>query len=105
MEEKKAVFHVARSLQAGYVNHQKERHEFAFDGVLGAEATQQDVFQCVAKPVVQRSLEGFNGTVFAYGQTGSGKTFTITGGPERRVEELEQELCLLKCSDKEEGDV
>eukprot|EP00963_Diacronema_lutheri_P007211 scaffold631_cov318-Pavlova_lutheri.AAC.1 len=83
MEEKKAVFHVARSLQAGYVNHQKERHEFAFDGVLGAEATQQDVFQCVAKPVVQRSLEGFNGTVFAYGQTGSGKTFTITGGPER----------------------
>lgn len=83
LADKRATFHVAKSLLAGHVNHQKERHEFAFDGVLGTEATQQDVFECVAVPVVRRSLEGFNGTVFAYGQTGSGKTFTITGGPER----------------------
>lgn len=46
-------------------------------------ATQEDVFDVVARPVVSSALEGFNSTIFAYGQTGSGKTFTITGGAER----------------------
>ena len=31
------------------------------------------------KPIVEKALEGYNGTVFAYGQTGSGKTFTMRG--------------------------
>ena len=41
------------------------------------------MFERLAQPVVDGSLEGVNGTIFAYGQTGSGKTFTITGGPEK----------------------
>merc|ERR1719504_490493 len=45
--------------------------------------SQEEVFQTVAKPVIEDVLQGINGTVFAYGQTGSGKTFTITGGAER----------------------
>lgn len=44
------------------------------------------VFERVARPVVNGALEGYNGTIFAYGQTGSGKTFTITGGAERYVD-------------------
>jgi len=40
------------------------------------------VFDCVAKPVVERVLEGYNGTIFAYGQTGTGKTFTMVGEKE-----------------------
>lgn len=44
------------------------------------------VFERVARPVVNGALEGFNGTIFAYGQTGSGKTFTMTGGAERYVD-------------------
>ena len=41
---------------------------------------QEEIFECVAKDLVQSALEGYNGTIFAYGQTGSGKTYTMTGG-------------------------
>ena len=44
---------------------------------------QPEIFDKVAKEVVDSALDGFNGTIFAYGQTGSGKTYTITGGAER----------------------
>jgi len=64
-------------------NNSKAMHSFCFNGVLGMEASQEEVFQAIAKPVIEDVLTGVNGTVFAYGQTGSGKTFTITGGAER----------------------
>ena len=40
---------------------------------------QVDVYRCVAKPLVDEVLAGFNCTIFAYGQTGTGKTFTMEG--------------------------
>ena len=57
----------------------KQRRKFVFDGLLGTNATQDEVYDKVAKDVVQSALHGFNGTIFAYGQTGSGKTHTLTG--------------------------
>ena len=47
------------------------------------QTTQQEIFDRIAKEVIDSGLEGYNGTIFAYGQTGSGKTFTMTGGPEK----------------------
>lgn len=47
--------------------------------IFKSDATQQDVFLCVAKRIVEDSADGFNGTIFAYGQTGSGKTHTMLG--------------------------
>ncbi len=35
------------------------------------------LFEVLGRPLVARSLEGYNGTLMAYGQTGSGKTYTI----------------------------
>lgn len=32
-----------------------------------------------ARPIVDKVLAGYNGTILAYGQTGTGKTFTIEG--------------------------
>ncbi|KAJ3055592.1 Kinesin- protein 6 [Rhizophlyctis rosea] len=82
-------FRVPREQAAGMVNHQKESYEFAFDRVLDTDVSQDEVFDVVAKPVVNSVLEGYNGTIFAYGQTGSGKTYTISGGtatyPERGI--------------------
>lgn len=37
------------------------------------------VYEDVAKPIAERSIDGYNGTIFAYGQTGSGKTHTMMG--------------------------
>eukprot|EP00929_Paragymnodinium_shiwhaense_P107061 TRINITY_DN73050_c0_g1_i1.p1 TRINITY_DN73050_c0_g1~~TRINITY_DN73050_c0_g1_i1.p1 ORF type:complete len:1438 (+),score=287.61 TRINITY_DN73050_c0_g1_i1:156-4469(+) len=52
--------------------------EFVFDRVF-QPATQSDVFDGVAKPLVEAVLAGTNVTMFAYGQTGTGKTYTMEG--------------------------
>uniref|UniRef100_A0A915LIW1 DNA polymerase delta catalytic subunit n=1 Tax=Meloidogyne javanica TaxID=6303 RepID=A0A915LIW1_MELJA len=54
---------------------------YQFDEVFGPDSCQSDVYNCIARPVVENVLEGFNGTVFAYGQTGTGKTYTMSGDP------------------------
>lgn len=71
---------VPKEVVSGMVNNKRNRWRFGFNGLIGPEATQDEVFETVARPVVDSVIEGFNGTVFAYGQTGSGKTFTLTGG-------------------------
>nr|XP_013190111.1 unnamed protein product [Amyelois transitella] len=52
---------------------------YTFDKVYGVETKTSDVFQDVAKPIVEAATAGFNGTIFAYGQTSSGKTYTMSG--------------------------
>ncbi|KAI8870787.1 kinesin-domain-containing protein [Ramicandelaber brevisporus] len=52
---------------------------FTFDHVGTPDTTQDQVFEAVGKSIVERCLEGYNGTIFAYGQTSSGKTYTIQG--------------------------
>ena len=56
-----------------------QSHPFQCDQILGPESTQQDVFECTARPSILGVLQGFNATVFAYGQTASGKTHTMEG--------------------------
>eukprot|EP00927_Polykrikos_kofoidii_P021460 TRINITY_DN20285_c1_g1_i1.p1 TRINITY_DN20285_c1_g1~~TRINITY_DN20285_c1_g1_i1.p1 ORF type:complete len:812 (+),score=165.11 TRINITY_DN20285_c1_g1_i1:205-2640(+) len=56
---------------------QTEAQQFIFDGVFAEQASQEDVFALVGRPVLRECLLGFNGTVFAYGQTGSGKTHSL----------------------------
>ena len=80
-EERNSVeVHVVRKEARDYVNNQTEDYQFSFNSILNMQARQEQVFEIVAKEVVDSVLEGYNGTILAYGQTGSGKTFTITGG-------------------------
>jgi kinesin family protein 6/9 len=58
----------------------KDTHSFTFNRIFPDRANQQELFEQVAKPVIDNCLDGYNGTIFAYGQTGSGKTFTMSGG-------------------------
>uniref|UniRef100_A0A3B3DVN8 Kinesin-like protein KIF14 n=1 Tax=Oryzias melastigma TaxID=30732 RepID=A0A3B3DVN8_ORYME len=44
-----------------------------------AFASQQTVYEKLAKPLLLRAFEGFNTCLFAYGQTGSGKSYTMMG--------------------------
>lgn len=46
---------------------------YTFDNVFAQDATQPDIFNQVARPIIDNVLEGYNGTIFAYGQTGSGE--------------------------------
>lgn len=52
---------------------------FTFDTVFGPNCKQVDIYNIVARPIVESVLESYNGTIFAYGQTGTGKTFTMEG--------------------------
>lgn len=48
---------------------------------------QIDLYLNTARPIVDKVLEGYNGTILAYGQTGTGKTYTMVGNadsPEAR---------------------
>lgn len=61
---------------------------FCFDSVLDRNSCQSDVYDSLNSDVIiDKVLEGFNGTIFAYGQTGSGKTFTMEGIDYDRIDE------------------
>ncbi len=52
-----------------------KQREFLYDYVFSSDATQDQVYNRIAQPVVADVLKGFNGTIFAYGQTGTGKVY------------------------------
>ncbi|CAH2091737.1 unnamed protein product [Euphydryas editha] len=52
---------------------------YTFDKVYNKDTNTCDVYNDIAKPIVEAATAGFNGTIFAYGQTSSGKTYTMTG--------------------------
>jgi chromosomal replication initiation ATPase DnaA len=58
----------------------KVQQSFTMDSYFGPESQQEDVYNTVAKPIVESALEGYSGTILAYGPTSSGKTFTMRGG-------------------------
>ncbi|XP_062279792.1 kinesin-like protein KIF14 [Scomber scombrus] len=64
----------------------KQSYSFTYDYSLcsvdesdPAFASQQTVYETLAKPLLLRAFEGFNTCLFAYGQTGSGKSYTMMG--------------------------
>lgn len=56
-----------------------KNEQFNFDYVFSETATQQEVFEIGAIPIVNDLLNGYNCTFFVYGQSGTGKTFSISG--------------------------
>ncbi|XP_037626927.1 kinesin-like protein KIF14 [Sebastes umbrosus] len=57
-------------------------YDFSFCSVDECDpsfASQQTVYEILAKPLLLRAFEGFNTCLFAYGQTGSGKSYTMMG--------------------------
>lgn len=61
-------------------NYKELQHTFQY--VFDERATQKEVFDHVALPLVSNLIHGKNGLLFTYGVTGSGKTFTMTGDPQ-----------------------
>ncbi|XP_075070269.1 kinesin-like protein KIF9 isoform X2 [Mixophyes fleayi] len=81
-EDNKAIdILLKKDEKLGVVNNKRYDWSFKVDGIL-QNAAQEDVYESVAKSVVSRALQGYNGTIMCYGQTGAGKTHTITGTTE-----------------------
>ncbi|XP_077328803.1 kinesin-like protein KIF23 isoform X2 [Lithobates pipiens] len=62
-------------------NGEYKETQYSFKKVFGTLMTQKDLFDVVAKPLVEDLIRGKNGLLFTYGVTGSGKTYTMTGSP------------------------
>ncbi|XP_041081930.1 kinesin-like protein KIF23 isoform X1 [Polyodon spathula] len=55
--------------------------QYSFKNVFGLNISQLELFDNVAKPLVDDVIHCKNGLLFTYGVTGSGKTYTMTGCP------------------------
>ena len=71
--------------QSRYCKAPGSRLHFKFSQVFDMQATQDEVFDAVARQMIDAFLDGYNGTIFAYGQTSSGKTHTIEGNGRKFV--------------------
>lgn len=62
-------------------NGEYKETQYSFKRVFGVNTTQKELFDIVAKTLVDDLVQGKNGLLFTYGVTGSGKTFNMTGAP------------------------
>ncbi|EDW51407.1 GM13095 [Drosophila sechellia] len=77
-----------------------EQNEFHFDHAFPATISQDEMYQALILPLVDKLLEGFQCTALAYGQTGTGKSYSMGMTPPdkqslaaRTTHVLRQALC------------
>ena len=54
-----------------------QSNSFTFDHVFDTKSTSSQIFDTMAREIVDSVMGGIHGTIFAYGQTSSGKTHTM----------------------------
>ncbi|NWW39924.1 KIF9 protein, partial [Panurus biarmicus] len=77
-DNKSIDIYIQKSPKGGVVNNCQTDWSFKLDGLLH-NTSQEMVYETVAKKLVSKALQGYNGTIMCYGQTGAGKTYTMTG--------------------------
>ncbi|NXC89151.1 KIF9 protein, partial [Cercotrichas coryphoeus] len=77
-DNKSIDIYIRKSPRGGIVNNTQTDWSFKLDGLLH-NTSQEMVYEAVAKDLVSKALQGYNGTIMCYGQTGAGKTYTMTG--------------------------
>lgn len=75
-----------KSLHLSLHNATEKKMDFTCDQVFDTNATQEEVFEALARGMVEEVVNGYNATIFAYGQTGSGKTHCMFGPGKARHE-------------------
>ena len=55
---------------------------FVLDGVIGADATQEEAYAALGASAVERLLEGESSTLIAFGAEGAGKSYSLFGPPD-----------------------
>ncbi|SCV05817.1 LANO_0H15830g1_1 [Lachancea nothofagi CBS 11611] len=56
--------------------------KFRFDNIFHPSSNNDQVYEEIGKPLIDKLFQGYNAIVFAYGMTGSGKTYTMSGTPD-----------------------
>ena len=91
-----ATVHSAK-LRVDGISKYLDHNSFRFDHAFDEETTTEEVYNYMAKPLVDYVCggRGARATVFAYGQTGSGKTFTMGKIQEMVAREIIDVLLLV----------
>ncbi|XP_075220928.1 kinesin heavy chain 73 [Lycorma delicatula] len=70
----------------------KQPKTFAFDHCFNSVdpkslgfASQEVVFDCLGRDILDNAFQGYNACIFAYGQTGSGKSYTMMGSQDKGI--------------------
>lgn len=78
-------------------------HFFHYDHILWScdpddekYTNQEEVYNKIAKPLVDETFHGYNACLFAYGQTGSGKSYSMMGN---NLDETESGITPRFCKD------
>ncbi|KAL4224354.1 Kinesin-like protein kif22 [Mactra antiquata] len=78
-DEKTCVSATNNNVQIFNHRNVKENIQYDFSAVYGMESTQLQVYTDCVKPLLPKTLNGQNVSIFAYGPTGAGKTHTMLG--------------------------
>ncbi|XP_049771850.1 kinesin-like protein KIF13B [Schistocerca cancellata] len=87
--------HRAAQVSAGHgprpSRQRKQPKSFAFDHCFYSLdkddanfASQEIVFDCLGRDILDNAFQGYNACIFAYGQTGSGKSYTMMGSQDSK---------------------
>eukprot|EP00929_Paragymnodinium_shiwhaense_P087441 TRINITY_DN47612_c0_g2_i1.p1 TRINITY_DN47612_c0_g2~~TRINITY_DN47612_c0_g2_i1.p1 ORF type:complete len:953 (+),score=189.75 TRINITY_DN47612_c0_g2_i1:199-2859(+) len=87
-----------RSLVTPMITHT----QFPFDGVFDVDATNEDIYHVVGRPLLENALAGNLATLFIFGQTGSGKTYTMRAIERMVAAELFDRLSLCDRDDSQQ---
>ena len=53
------------------------KKDYIFDGLFEMDTSKEIFYERTSKPIIDKFLEGYNGSIICYGETGTGKTYTI----------------------------
>ncbi|XP_069678556.1 kinesin-like protein KIF13A isoform X3 [Periplaneta americana] len=57
---------------------------YSLDPSIQQFASQDIVFDCLGRDILDNAFQGYNACIFAYGQTGSGKSYTMMGSQDNK---------------------
>lgn len=88
IEKDQTILHQPTSLDK---MDRKQPKSFAFDHCFCSVdptkkdfASQEVVFDCLGRDILDNAFQGYNACIFAYGQTGSGKSYTMMGSQDNK---------------------
>ena len=53
------------------------KKDYTFDGLFEIDTPKENFYKRTTKPIIEKVLKGYNGSIICYGETGTGKTYTI----------------------------
>ena len=53
------------------------KKDYTFNGIFEIDTPKEVFYERTTKPIIDKVLEGYNGSIICYGETGTGKTYTI----------------------------